>query len=165
MTKCIPLAIFLTSFVVCLANLGSAAEKKLNVLLFTSDDLAAMLACYGHPLAKTPHLDALAKRGVLFERAYCQFPHCNPSRASMLSGLRPNTTRVTNNEDNLYTNIPGVVTLPHHFESTATPPRAAERSFIWACPRAPRAWTTRRPGISACRSRTSVPIRPGAKAK
>jgi uncharacterized sulfatase len=80
-----------------------------------SDDLAAHIGCYGHPHAKTPHLDALAARGVLFERAYCQFPHCNPSRASLLSGLRPNTTGVTNNEHNLYENIPGVVTLPHLF--------------------------------------------------
>ena len=86
-----------------------------NVLLIISDDLAATLGCYGHPQAKTPHLDALASRSVLFERAYCQFPHCNPSRSSMLSGLRPNTTRVTNNEDNLYKNLPGVLTLPHHF--------------------------------------------------
>jgi uncharacterized sulfatase len=85
------------------------------VLLLMSDDLAAHLGCYGHPLAKTPHLDALAKRGVLFERAYCQFPHCNPSRASMLSGLRPDTTRVSNNEHNLYENVPGVMTLPHLF--------------------------------------------------
>jgi uncharacterized sulfatase len=88
---------------------------KPNVLLIMSDDLAATLGCYGFPEAKTPHLDALAARGVRFERAYCQFPHCNPSRASMLSGMRPNTTRVTNNEDNLYNNIPGVLTLPHHF--------------------------------------------------
>src|SRR5438094_518367 len=71
-----------------------------NVLLLMSDDLAATLGCYGHPQAKTPNLDALSQRGVLFERAYCQFPHCNPSRSSMLSGLRPNTTRVTNNQDN-----------------------------------------------------------------
>lgn len=94
------------------ANLGAT---KPNVLLIISDDLAATLGCYGHPQAKTPQLDALASRGVMFDRAYCQFPHCNPSRSSMLSGLRPNTTRVTNNEDNLYTNIPGVLTLPHHF--------------------------------------------------
>jgi len=93
----------------------TSAAPKPNVLLLMSDDLAATLGCYGHPVAKTPHLDAFAKRAVLFERAYCQLPHCNPSRASMLSGLRPNTTRVTDNADNLYKNIPGVVTLPHHF--------------------------------------------------
>src|SRR5215216_1069502 len=96
------------------AGLALAAEKP-NVLLMLSDDLACTLGCYGHPIAKTPNLDALASRGVLFERAYCQFPHCNPSRSSLLSGLRPNTTRVTNNEDSLYDNIPGVLTLPHLF--------------------------------------------------
>ena len=94
-----------------------AADKRPNVLLLMADDLAATLACYGHPQAKTPNLDALAKRSVQFNRAYCQFPHCNPSRSSMMSGLRPHTTRVTNNEDNLYTNIPAILTLPHHFRA------------------------------------------------
>ncbi|MBL9084776.1 MAG: sulfatase-like hydrolase/transferase, partial [Planctomycetales bacterium] len=96
----------------------AAADKpspRPNVVLLMADDLAATLACYGHPLAQTPNLDALAARGMLFHRAYCQFPHCNPSRSSIMSGLRPNTTRVTNNEDNLYSNIPDVLTLPHHF--------------------------------------------------
>ncbi len=92
-----------------------AAEPRPNVLLIVSDDLAATLGSYGFPAAQTPNLDALAARGVRFERAYCQFPHCNPSRSSFLSGLRPGTTRVTNNNDNLYTNLPGVVTLPRHF--------------------------------------------------
>jgi uncharacterized sulfatase len=92
-----------------------AADARPNVLLLVSDDLATTLGSYGFPAAKTPHLDALAARGVRFERAYCQFPHCNPSRSSFLTGLRPNTTRVTNNEDNLSTNLPGVVTLPRHF--------------------------------------------------
>jgi uncharacterized sulfatase len=95
--------------------LNLLAAPKPNVLLLMSDDLANTLGCYGHPVAKTPNLDAFAKRAVLFERAYCQFPHCNPSRASLLSGLRPHTTRVTDNADNLYKNIPGVVTLPHQF--------------------------------------------------
>ncbi len=98
-----------------LCVLSNGAEKRPNVLLLVSDDLASTLGCYGHPQAKTPHLDALAKSGVMFSRAYCQFPHCNPSRASFLTGMRPNTTRVTNNEDNLYKNIPGVMTLPHWF--------------------------------------------------
>lgn len=95
--------------------IAHAADPKPNVLLLVSDDLATTLGCYGFPAAKTPNLDALAARGVRFDRAYCQFPHCNPSRSSFLSGLRPNTTRVTNNEDNLYKNHPGVMTLPHHF--------------------------------------------------
>ena len=91
------------------------ADPRPNVLLIVSDDLAATLGCYGFPAAKTPNLDALAARGVRFERAYCQFPHCNPSRSSFLTGLRPGTTRVTNNEDVLYTNLPGVITMPRHF--------------------------------------------------
>ncbi len=93
---------------------ASAAEKP-NVLLMVSDDCAATLGCYGYPQAKTPQLDAFARRGVRFDRAYTQFPHCNPSRASMLSGLRPNSTGVTVNADNLYKNVPGVMTLPHLF--------------------------------------------------
>lgn len=91
------------------------ADARPNVLLIVSDDLAATLGCYGFPAAKTPNLDALAARGVRFDRAYCQFPHCNPSRSSFLTGLRPNTTRVTDNNDVLYKNLPGVVTMPHHF--------------------------------------------------
>ncbi|MBX7208987.1 MAG: sulfatase [Verrucomicrobiaceae bacterium] len=86
-----------------------------NVLLIVSDDLNARLGCYGEGIAKTPNIDGLAKHGVLFERAYCQFPHCNPSRSSFLTGMRPRTTRVTNNEDSLYQNIPGVMTLPRWF--------------------------------------------------
>jgi len=99
------------------SSLTAAGPARPNVLLLMSDDLAATLGCNGHPLAKTPHLDALAGRGVSFSRAYCQFPHCNPSRASMMSGMRPGSTRVTNNEDNLYQNIPDVLTLPHHFRN------------------------------------------------
>src|SRR5687767_13736471 len=94
---------------------SAAVPSRPNVLLMVSDDLATTLGCYGYPAAKTPNLDALAKRSVKFDRAYCQFPHCNPSRASFLTGLRPNTTRVTLNEDNLYKNLPDVVTLPALF--------------------------------------------------
>jgi uncharacterized sulfatase len=103
--------------ILCFPCGRSAAAPRPNVLLLISDDLNNRLACYGDPVAKTPNLDALARSGVLFERAYCQFPHCNPSRSSMLSGLRPRTTRVTNNEDNLYRNIPGVMTLPRWFRT------------------------------------------------
>jgi uncharacterized sulfatase len=92
-----------------------AGAARLNVLLVMADDLATTLGCYDFPAAQTPRLDALARQGLLCTRAYCQFPHCNPSRASLLSGLRPGATRVTNNEDNLYQNVPGVLTLPHYF--------------------------------------------------
>ena len=104
-------ALFVIALLCALVQASAAADSRPNVVLLMSDDLAATLGCYGHPQAKTPNLDALAARGVMFEHAYCQFPHCNPSRASLLSGLRPYSTVVTDNGDNLYKNIPGVVTL------------------------------------------------------
>ena len=95
------------------------APGKKNVLFIVSDDLTNnALGCYGSPAGKSPNIDALAGKGVRFDRAYCQFPHCNPSRSTFLTGLRPGTTRVTNNEANLYKNLPGVMTLPHHFRAS-----------------------------------------------
>ena len=83
-----------------------AADKRPNVLFIISDDLNNMLGCYGDPLAKTPHLDKLAARGVRFERAYCTFPLCGPSRNSMLTGLYPNSTGILANQQIFRQTIP-----------------------------------------------------------
>jgi arylsulfatase A-like enzyme len=100
---------------------GLAAEaKRPNVLFIVSDDLCNALGCYGHPLVKSPNIDRLAARGVKFERAYCQFPLCSPSRSSFMTGRRPNVTEVFTNPGRLLTPnfrqaIPDTVTLPELF--------------------------------------------------
>lgn len=94
------------------------AEPKLNVVFIGSDDLRNALGCYGHPIAKTPNLDALAAHGVRFDRAYCQFPLCGPSRTSMLSGVRPDSTRIFQNEIAVRDTMPQAITLPQLFRQS-----------------------------------------------
>jgi iduronate 2-sulfatase len=91
------------------------AAERMNVLFIMSDDLRTELGCYGSKLAKTPHIDELAAQGVRFDRAYCQFPLCNPSRSSMLTGRHPTTTGVIGNRQYFAAHNPEFISLPRYF--------------------------------------------------
>jgi iduronate 2-sulfatase len=95
-------------------GLGPSADRP-NVLFLISDDLNNYLGCYGDEKAKTPNIDALAARGVRFDKAYCAFPLCGPSRNSMLTGLYPNSTGILTNSLIFRQTIPSAISLPQAF--------------------------------------------------
>lgn len=93
-------------------SFASAADSKLNVLLIIADDLRDTEGCYGNAAVKTPNIDRLAARGVRFDRAYAQYPVCNASRTSFMTGLRCEQTGVTANTMFFRKKLPEIVTLP-----------------------------------------------------
>lgn len=107
-----PLLLLFSTFVILSS---SFAAQPLNVLFIATDDLRNDLGCYGHAEVKTPHLDRLAQRGLVFNKAYCQQAVCNPSRASIMTGKRLDSLRVWDLPTHFRTHAPDVVTLPQHF--------------------------------------------------
>ena len=96
---------------------GPIKGRRKNVLFLAIDDLRPELGCYGHPMIKSPNIDKLASQGILFERNYCQQAVCAPSRASLLTGRRPDTTKIYDLRTHIRTTMPDVITLQQHFKN------------------------------------------------
>jgi arylsulfatase A-like enzyme len=109
----------LAAVIFALASLAAAAPPadKLNVLFIAVDDLRPEMGCYGASYIKSPNVDRLAATGVTFLKAYCQQAVCSPSRTSLLTGLRPDSTKVYDLETHFRNTVPDVVTLPQHFKN------------------------------------------------
>jgi len=109
------LGALLTARAFCAAE-AARTPCTYNVLFVAVDDLRPQLGCYGVQDMRTPAMDALAARGTLFCRAYCQQAVCSPSRTSLLTGRRPDTTKVYDLQTHFRPQLPDVVTLPQHFK-------------------------------------------------
>ena len=95
--------------------LSAFSAQPLNVLFIAVDDLRPDIGCYGVKHAKTPNIDRLAARGIVFDKAYCAQAVCSPSRTAILTGLRPDTTKVWDLDTHFRDAQPDCVTLPQHF--------------------------------------------------
>lgn len=106
-----------TFFLSTLAQAEETTQRPPNVLVIFADDLGPRVGSYGDPVARTPALDALARSGVQFNQAFCQFPVCNPSRTSMMTGRYPSTNGIVFNGTHHFRNLhPEYVTLPEYFK-------------------------------------------------
>ncbi|MEP4078402.1 sulfatase [Haloferula sp.] len=102
----------------CVSTQAADQTARPNVLFLVSDDLRPELGCYGNTVIKSPNIDALAKQGITFNRAYCQQAVCSPSRSSVMTGARPDTTQVLNLTTHFREAMPDVITLPQHFKNS-----------------------------------------------
>ncbi len=110
---CLPAFVFLVPSIKTIAQ----EEKKPNILFIAVDDLKPILGCYGDKLVKTPNIDRLAKMGTVFQSNYCQQAVCGPTRASLMTGKRPDYTKVWDLKTQMRDMNPDIVTLPQYLIS------------------------------------------------
>jgi iduronate 2-sulfatase len=118
----------LPTLLLLLAGKMSAADRP-NVLFICTDDMRPQLGCYGDKTVRSPHIDKLAARGMVFKRSYVQQALCSPSRISMLSGRYPATTQIFEIGRELRTTMPDIVTLPQHFKNCGYETRSLGKIF------------------------------------
>lgn len=109
-------SLFVAAIAIYHRECPAALPQRPNVLLIVCDDLNSHVSTSGYSPISTPNLQRLAATGVTFSRAYCQFPICNPSRSSFLTGIYPETTGVLKNPTDLRRTRPGTITLPEFFK-------------------------------------------------
>lgn len=102
---------------------SAQAGAKPNILFIAVDDLRPELGCYGRDWIRSPHIDKLSRRAMTFEHAYVQQAVCSPSRSSLLTGTRPDSTKVWDLVTHFRAAEPNVVTLPQHFKNNGY--------FVW----------------------------------
>ena len=125
------LAVLLTAFLVSQASFAAPP----NVLFIAVDDLRPEMGCYGNKVVKTPNLDRLAARGMVFNRAYCQQAVCSPSRSSLLTGRRPDATKVWDLETHFRVALPNTITLPQHFKANGYHCAGLSKIYLLKYPR------------------------------
>ncbi|WP_395751210.1 sulfatase [Prosthecobacter sp.] len=160
----------LTYLLFCLAfPLAAAFSSPPNILFIASDDMRPQLGCYGDTTVKSPNIDALAKRGMVFQRSYVQQALCSPSRISMLSGRYPATTEIFEIGRTLRTTMPDITTLPQHFKNNGYHTRSLGKIYhvgidddaSWTVP----AWHSQKPRTSAATQEAVKKFMSEARAK
>ncbi|MBF0196609.1 MAG: sulfatase [Planctomycetes bacterium] len=125
-------AIFL-ALASCCIYLTQSCWAAPNILMIAVDDLKPLLGAYGYEAVQSPHIDSLAKDGVVFTNAHCGQAVCGPSRASLLSGLRPDTTKVWDLKTRMRQANPSIVTIPQHFKDNGYETAVTGKIFDYRC--------------------------------
>ncbi len=145
------------------------AGEKWNVLFIAADDMRPQLGCYGDAVVKSPNIDSLAKRGLVFNRSFVQQALCSPSRISMLSGRYPTTTGIFEIGRSLRETMPEITTLPQHFKNHGYDTRSLGKIYhvgidddaSWTVP----AWQSKKPRTSEATRKAVEDYLAEAKAK